>query len=134
MPAGPDSASVFEFGEPSEVRTHVRRHAAAAGMRIDRLEDLVLAVNEVVNNVVMHGGGGGVLRVWVEGDTEVICEVSDAGQIKDPLVGRYAPGPDNEPTGLWLVNQLSDLVQIRSGPEGTRVRLRFDVGGASSAL
>lgn len=134
MPPGPDSASVFEFGEPSAVRTHVRRLAAAAGMPIDRLEDMVLAVNEVANNAVLHGGGGGVLRVWVEGDAEVVCEVSDAGRIKDPLVGRHAPGPDSEPAGLWLANQLSDLVQIRSGADGTQVRLRFDVGGAGSAL
>jgi hypothetical protein len=49
--------------------------------------------------------------------------VRDQGEITDPLVGRYPPGPDLDVNGLWLVNQLCDLVQIRSGPDGTYVRL-----------
>ena len=126
LPAPPGSAAVLEFGDVSAVRSHVRRQAAAADMRVDRLDDLVLAVSEVANNTVQHGGGSGALRVWIEGG-EVVCEISDAGRIEDPLVGRHAPGPDAEPAGLWLVNQLSDLVQIRSGPDGTRVRLRFEI-------
>src|SRR5207247_1710686 len=52
------------------------------------------------------------------------CEVSDAGHIEEPLVGRVHPATDRTSgRGLWLVNHLCDLVQIRSSPQGTVVRV-----------
>jgi anti-sigma regulatory factor (Ser/Thr protein kinase) len=40
------------------------------------------------------------------------------------LAGRIRPGPDQSSGfGLWLANQLCDLVQVRSLPSGTVVRL-----------
>lgn len=89
------------------------------------LLDVVLAVEELGSNSVRHGGGQGVARMWREGDT-LLCEVRDRGHIADPLVGRYEP--DNRQIGgrgLWMVNQLSDLMQIRSSPAGTTVRIHF---------
>ena len=87
--------------------------------------ELVLAVNEVVTNCLIHGPGGGVLRAWT-GAGEVVCEVADGGAIDDPLVGRRLPPPDAEGRrGLWMVNQLCDLVELRSGAGGTRVRLHM---------
>jgi hypothetical protein len=54
----------------------------------------------------------------------VICEISDAGSIADPLVGRENPPVDRlGGRGLWMANQLCDLVQVRSGAFGTVVRL-----------
>jgi hypothetical protein len=41
------------------------------------------------------------------------------------LVGRVRPGTDAcSGRGVWLVNQLCDLVQIRSAPGGSVVRVR----------
>ena len=40
----------------------VRVAAAAAGLEAPRVDDLVLAVNELAANSVDHGGGAGVLR------------------------------------------------------------------------
>jgi hypothetical protein len=53
--------------------------------------------------------------------------VRDRGWIRDPLAGRVAPR-ENKATGrgLWLVNQLCDLVQLRSSPAGTTLRLHID--------
>ena len=83
----------------------------------------MLIVNEVATNSVRHGGGTGTLRMWEEG-ASLICEVRDRGQILDPLVGRRKPpGDRGSGLGLWLANQLCDLVQIRSFPTGTAVRL-----------
>jgi anti-sigma regulatory factor (Ser/Thr protein kinase) len=71
----------------------------------------------------MHGGGGGTLRLWSEGD-DLLAEVEDQGLIEEPLVGHLRPEISQEGgRGLWLANQLCDLVQIRSGVGGTRVRL-----------
>jgi anti-sigma regulatory factor (Ser/Thr protein kinase) len=86
-------------------------------------EDLTLAVDEIAANSLLHGGGRGVLRVWAEPDT-LVCEVSDEGVIRNPLVGRVRPALDRlGGRGFWLANQLCDLVQVRSGPAGTVVRL-----------
>ena len=83
----------------------------------------MLCVNEIAANSLLHGGGSGVLRVWAEPST-LICEVADSGTIADPLVGRQSPSLERVGgRGLWLANQLCDLVQIRSGAAGTVVRL-----------
>ena len=54
------------------------------------------------------------MLVWRE-PGRVVCEVRGAGAIADPLADRRLPELD-DPTGrgLWLANQLCDLVQIRS--------------------
>jgi len=116
-PFGPDGEGL------SAVRRQVDEAADAAAIDPARVGDLILVVNEVVTNSVRHGGGFGILRIWEEGST-LICEVSDRGRIVDPLVGRRKPPPDRgSGFGLWLANQLCDLVQIRSFPTGSVVRL-----------
>ena len=55
--------------------------------------------------------------------------MADDGVIADPLVGRQTPSPERAGgRGLWLANQLCDLVQIRSGASGTVVRLHVPLG------
>jgi hypothetical protein len=40
------------------------------------------------------------------------------------LAGRHQPGDEAaKGRGLWMVNQLCDLVQLRSGRQGTQVRI-----------
>ena len=104
-------------------RRWVGHHAVRAGVPDARVGDLLVAVNEVASNSVRHGGGSGTIRVW-SSDDGLVCEVSDAGQIDDLLVGRQQP-PVSQASGrgMWIANQLCDLVQLRSGPEGTTVRL-----------
>jgi hypothetical protein len=55
---------------------------------------------------------------------EVICQVEDSGHIHDPLAGRRAPALDAAGGGgLWSVHQLCDLVEVRTGHDGTTVRV-----------
>ncbi len=124
----PDQMSMSStyFDDLSTVRARMHWEGTAAGLGPDRVEDLVLAVNEVASNSIEHGGGRGVISVWGDTRYALVCQVSDSGCITDPLVGRHAPGPDLEARGLWLVNQLCDLVEIRSGVKGTTVRLRMN--------
>ena len=104
--------------------------AAAEGLGEDRLSDLVLAVNELATNSMRHGGGRGLLSVWRENGT-LLCEVHDRGHIADPLAGRELP-PDvrGGGRGLWLVNHLCDLVQVRSSKAGNVIRLHMSLGAA----
>jgi anti-sigma regulatory factor (Ser/Thr protein kinase) len=107
------------------VRRFVSQQALDAGFRDLLARDLVLAVSEVAANSTRHAGGAGTLRVWRDQDA-LVCEVADRGRIADPLVGRLRPPSEDEGGyGLWLVNQLCGLVQVRSSNDGTVVRLRM---------
>ena len=99
-----------------------------AGLGEERREDLLLAVNELATNSVRHGGGQGVLRAWLE-SRFLACEVSDTGRIKAPLAGRVRPpAAALNGYGLWMVHQLSDLVQVRTSAAGSVVRMRVRRG------
>jgi anti-sigma regulatory factor (Ser/Thr protein kinase) len=48
--------------------------------------------------------------------------------IEDPLGGRRVPSPDAAGgMGLWLVNQLCDLVEVRSTAQGTTARVHISL-------
>ena len=105
------------------LRDFIGESARGTTLSDGRRNDFVLAVNEVATNSVRHAGGHGTLRLWIEDDT-LVCEVRDEGRIEDALVGRARPEVDAPSgRGLWVANQLCDLVQLRSGADGTTVRL-----------
>lgn len=123
------SAETVTFTEYTDIRglrSLVGDRAARAGVGPDRAADLVLAVHEIAVNSLRHGGDRGLLRVWT-GVGRVVCEVSDGGHVTDPLVGRVRPLPSQlSGRGVWLANQLCDLVQLRSSAGGTVVRLSME--------
>jgi anti-sigma regulatory factor (Ser/Thr protein kinase) len=128
-PPAPGAAEMlFTIRRLGEVRHFVGEQAGSLGLDPSRVDDLVLAANELATNSLRHGRGGGAVRIWREGES-VSCEVDDQGRIDYPLVGRERPHPD-QPSGrgLWLANQLCDLVQIRSGDAGSTVRLQMTLG------
>ncbi len=106
---------------------------ARAGLNIDDIDELKVAVSEACTNAIEHaandtGTGPGpaviVLR-FTPRDDELQVEVEDYGagfdldQIKQPAL--------NEPSiegglGLFLIHQLTDEVDIQSAPgSGTKV-------------
>jgi len=119
------AAMSFQVADLREVRRLASEQAEGAGLGEQRAADLVLALSEVATNTVLHGGGKGDVAFWNENGA-LVCEVRDSGRIEDPLVGRERPSSSQiAGRGLWIANQLCDLVQIRSGKTGTRVRLRM---------
>jgi anti-sigma regulatory factor (Ser/Thr protein kinase) len=114
----------FDVDALAAVRAFLSEIALDAGISPLRADDLLLAVNELATNSVRHGGGAGVLRVWTDRD-HLVCEVSDSGRIAEPLSGRVRPpaGALNG-YGLWMVNQVCDLVQVRVTDAGSVVRMR----------
>ncbi len=120
--AAPDELA-FDLSRLGDVRRTVADAAKRARLDDDRAQDLIVAVHEVAANSVRHGGGTGLLRTW-NGGPGVTCEIRDAGVITEPLAGRLRPAdPARGGNGLWLANQLCDLVQVRSSQVGTVVRL-----------
>lgn len=121
----PDETLQFGIGRLRQVRNTVRKHARFAGLSSERAHELVVAVNELATNTLTHTAGEGKLSVW-NNPGSLLCEVSDHGRLTDPLAGRRTPVPGAEHgMGLWLVNQLCDLVQIRSDETGTTIRVRM---------
>ena len=127
LPAPPPDAEEMAFGPGDllEVRRFVAGHTAAAAFGEARAHDFGLAVNELATNSLRHGGGGGTVLAWREGGT-LLCEVRDSGHISQALVGRRRPATEQENGwGVWLANQICDLVQIHSSPHGTAIRVRM---------
>jgi anti-sigma regulatory factor (Ser/Thr protein kinase) len=129
LPPPPASAEVLAYrSELHAVRALADRYAERAGLPADRRADLVLAVSELAANTLAHTAAGGTVHIWTSGP-EVICQVHDSGRITDPMAGRKRPAPDSPGQGLWVVNHVCDLVEMRSGPAGTTIRLRFRLPG-----
>ncbi len=123
IPQGAVEETAFAPDTLAQLRHTVAAWSAAEGLGAAGVEELVLAVDELAVNSVRHGGGRGTLRFWREAE-ELLCEVRDTGHIEAPLTGRLRPAPDAcSGRGVWLVNQLCDLVQIRSAPAGSVVRV-----------
>lgn len=129
-PLPPPVDPVYEFafaaGQCLQVRDFVARRAVVAELPTLRRADLEWAVAELATNSIRHGGGQGTVRVWEE-SAGLVCEVQDRGRLDNPLAGREHPGlADAHGRGLWLVNQLCELVQIRSSHGGTTVRIHVN--------
>ncbi len=123
LPAGPDDAPRigFQRGGLGSLRAFVTTQARQAGLGQRPASALVAAINELATNSLQYGGGQGELRIWTD-DGWLLCEVSDQGHLTQPLAGRLPPAPDAG-AGLWLANQLTDLLQIHSTSGGTVVRV-----------
>jgi anti-sigma regulatory factor (Ser/Thr protein kinase) len=125
LPEPPDTAEelAFEAETLTRLRRATRAWASGEGLCAEAADELVLAVDELAANSIRHGGGAGTLRRWREHET-LVCEVRDGGTIEQPLIGRLRPPPQAQSgRGVWLVNQLCDLVQIRSKPGASAVRV-----------
>jgi anti-sigma regulatory factor (Ser/Thr protein kinase) len=115
----------FDLSRLWVVRKLIDDRAEAFGFEQDRRRECVLAVSEIVTNSVRYGGGRGSLRCWIE-DEHLVCEVTDRGQILEPMVGRVRPlAGQVGGHGMWLANQLADLVQVRSNDRRTVVRVHI---------
>lgn len=116
------------------VHAIVTQEAHNVGMARERAGEFALAVYAASTNSLRHGGGPSRMRMWEESGN-LVCEIGDRGQIRQPLVGHIRPEPTTQGSGrgLWLINQLCDLVQLRSGRHGTTVRLHMSTHRASAA-
>jgi anti-sigma regulatory factor (Ser/Thr protein kinase) len=125
----PPGARVMSYQDDLRpVRALVAAEGARAGLSGSRRTDLVIAASEVAANTLKHTDGVGLVRIWVTAD-EILCQFEDSGRITDPLAGYGRPASD-EPggQGLWLVNQVCDLAEIRASDRGTTIRLHMFLG------
>jgi anti-sigma regulatory factor (Ser/Thr protein kinase) len=139
----------FDSGTLYALRAAVQAHAGQAGLSEDRVGEVVLAIHELAANAIAHGAGHGRLRMWERADA-LSCEVVDAGPAgagrptgpsdSSPGPSDSSAGPSDSPPGpseavdpwpaadghgLWLVRQVADQLDLRSGPHGTRAMAIF---------
>lgn len=127
LPDPPADAEALQYHQDMQpVRALTRRRAGLCGLPADRADNLTLAVSELAANTLRHSPDGGTLRIWHTA-AELVCQISDEGWIEDPLAGRRPPVSDQGGQGLWLVNEVCDLVERRSGPSGTTIRLHMSL-------
>ncbi|MEU3644513.1 anti-sigma factor RsbA family regulatory protein [Lentzea sp. NPDC034063] len=118
VPLPPPPADAEQHPFTVGTLAHMRKvvSAYAHWLRREQVEDLMLAVNELATNSILHASGRGVLRMWREGDTAV-CEVSDEGAGFPPSFTGLSG------FGIVMVNLLCDLVRTHTSHSGTTVRV-----------
>ena len=117
----PDDARVLHYrADLAGVRAFAAAAARQAGLLPGRARDFVIAVSELAANTLAHTKGPGTLTVWSTRH-ELIGQVRDTGHITGPHPGQARPGAAGH--GLWVVRQVCDRVQIRTGPAGTVIEV-----------
>ena len=121
-PRGPVRNLVVTGDDGPQVADWVRRWAEASGLSARRSVRLAAAMRSISQSV-SRPGRPEVLRLWQECST-LICQINDSGHVQDPMIGRR-PEAQETPRGraLKTANETCDLVQVRSGPTGTTVRV-----------
>lgn len=115
----------FDADALPRLRRRVAAAAASTGLDADRVDDLVLAVNELATNSVEHGPGSGRLRLWLAGGS-VTAEVTDRGRMDVPFPGLVRPAVTGaRGRGLWLASELTDVLQVWSDAAGTVIRTQI---------
>ena len=132
-PAAERALRAFEISDLGELRMWVAGLAAASGLDADRAGGLVIAINELTTNTVKHADTHGVLRFW-QAAGQLIFQIEDAGHIADPLAGRRHQITGAGGLGLWMVNQLCDLVEVRTSRAGTTIRVHASCGNAAGHI
>jgi anti-sigma regulatory factor (Ser/Thr protein kinase) len=127
LTAPPAAAETWRYRDDlADVRDFAASRAQRAGLPPRRIDDLVIAVDELAANTLTHTSGPGTVTLWAT-ESEIICQVNDSGHIPDLLAGRLKRDPvaTGGGRGLWVVQQVCDLVQIRTSPAGTAIRLHM---------
>jgi anti-sigma regulatory factor (Ser/Thr protein kinase) len=114
-------------GKLLATRSTVRAMASEAGLDSAQVEDFVTAVNEIISNALIHGGGAARVALW-QTSAGLVCEVSDTGTgVVDDFIG-FGPAPDRSPghggLGVWMARQMCDALEFVPCAHGTTVRLR----------
>jgi anti-sigma regulatory factor (Ser/Thr protein kinase) len=125
-----------DLADPSPVDARqVVRDTAAGVLPAAALEDLVIAVSEVVTNAQRHGRPPARFRVWA-GETRVVVTVTDHGDgPTDPFAGLLAARTSGSGgLGLWITHQACDHVVFSRDESGFTVRMTAGLLEASEPV
>ena len=106
----------------SRLQEFIAAAADQGGVEPECARALSWSVRQLATDSIRIGGAAR-LRYWNSSGLFVV-EISDHGVVNDPLIGRRLIA-DQEPRrrSIHHANQTADLVQVRSNPSGTVVRV-----------
>ena len=116
-----------DVAQLATIRAFVEQQAHALGVDASEIYDLILAVNEVATNIVVHGYGSqpGVIEIDLRRQGEAIeIRLRDQAPLFDPT---GVPTPDltlplhKRPLGgmgIHVTRQIMDAIRYRVSPEG----------------
>jgi anti-sigma regulatory factor (Ser/Thr protein kinase) len=108
---------------PSDARRAVAALARTTTLDSEAVDNLVLAVSEVVTNATVHGQPPVDLRAWAA-DDRVVVAIRDRGPgPADPFAGYLPRTGHSGGLGLWTTHQLCSRVTLSPTPDGFTVRL-----------
>jgi anti-sigma regulatory factor (Ser/Thr protein kinase) len=111
----------------AEIRHRLATWLEPIGVSSAGIADIVLVVNEACTNCIEHAYRGldpGLIRVEANQDDErIVVDIADHGVWQPP-----GSQPSTRGRGLPIMRAVSDGVDLKSSPEGTTVRMRFDAG------
>ena len=103
--------------------TLVRTDAIEAGVAPRDVEDLLIAVSEIVTNAIRYAGGAGSVRLQ-RLDRGLLTEIRDDGPGLPDGVLSERPSVDRaDGRGLWLAQLLCPDMEIVSSAHGVTVRI-----------
>lgn len=124
LPGNPTAATyaLNRLADLAGARAFAARYAQWFGLSGADIADLQMIVNELATNSLQHARGACTLFLWAA-DGQLICQVSDSGQLADPMAGRRPiNGHDAHGRGLFVVNAIADLVRVYTTASGTTVQ------------
>lgn len=122
-PPGSARSVTFSWQDLARLRQIVAIEASPS-LTTAQVAKLQLAVTEAATNAVVHGGGGGTLRLWYQ-DGHLVVDVHSAGPFDNHAAGRLRPMPESPGgRGLALINHVCDLVHWSyERDHGTNLRM-----------
>ncbi len=112
-----------------QVRDFVEESTRHSGLNPERTGELLLAVDEAVTNIIMHGcphGGCSIELEWQQEAGACIIRIRDDAPLFDPTL-MQAPDLDRSPLdetsspggfGVYLFKHLVDQTSYRATPDG----------------
>jgi anti-sigma regulatory factor (Ser/Thr protein kinase) len=122
--------SVFGPDSIATVRRAVAACLSGTALSRDGVDDAILAVGEILANVIEHGGGAGDIRVaQIDRELHVLVRDRGPGMTEEWACRRPDPVPVTavDGRGLWLAFTLCSAVTLDTSPSGTTVGLIIDL-------
>lgn len=120
-----------DLGQLKSIRDYARKIATELGVRPDAVDDLCLAVDEAVTNILTHGyeGAGPIkLEISAEGP-DLVVRLSDRALKFDlaivPTVDLTPPGQRDKPGGfgVFLMHSVMDTITHRALATGNELTM-----------
>jgi anti-sigma regulatory factor (Ser/Thr protein kinase) len=126
LPDDAPTTAISDVHDLSGLHHQVHDLLVTGRLESEKVDDLVLVVNELATNGVRHGIPPVNVRIWLT-ERRVVCTVVDHGPgFEDPFIGYLPGGGEDLPEGqfgLWLARRLCDQLMIDRTSEGFQVTL-----------